>query len=236
MMVRRFLRICHIGWAVLIAFSAVAGERNGAHGAIDQFMADYTHQLVKRLGEGARVDYNIPDLDARPNLQPCGTPLAVTAKDQIQPLSRVNLQISCVGSWSIYVPIDLDVYRPVVVAVKPLAPGAVIATDDVELTSVDISQLIGSYVTALDEVIGMGVKRPISPGRPVITQQLEAPLLIRRGEAVVISAEGSALAVKMPGTALTDGRRGEQIRIKNQTSSRIVDARVIAPGQVAVSM
>ncbi|HEY3698072.1 MAG TPA: flagellar basal body P-ring formation chaperone FlgA [Spongiibacteraceae bacterium] len=236
MMVRRFLQICHIGWAVLIAFPAMAQEHGSVHGAIDQFMADYTHQLAKRLGEGSRIDYNIPDLDSRSNLQPCATPLAVTAKDQIQPLSRVNLQVSCASSWSIYVPIDLDVYRLVVVAVKPLAPGAVITAVDVELTSIDISQLIGSYITALDEVIGMGVKRPISQGRPVIAQQLEAPLLIRRGEAVVISAEGSALAVKMPGTALTDGHRGEQIRIKNQTSSRVVDARVIAPGQVAVSM
>ncbi len=62
------------------------------------------------------------------------------------------------------------------------------------------------------------------------------PILIKRGDAVTITAEGDGLSVKMPGVAMSDGRRGEQIRIKNNNSAKIVDAQVTEPGEVAVPM
>jgi flagella basal body P-ring formation protein FlgA len=69
-----------------------------------------------------------------------------------------------------------------------------------------------------------------------LDQQLEPPLVVRRGEAVVISAASSIVAVKVAGVALTDGRLGEQIRIKNLSSSRIVQAKMVGPGQAEVPM
>ncbi len=248
MMVRYFLRISHIARAHLLAAiglvfaagvipatAAVAAE-HGVNADIGKFMEGYARELAKQLGARTRVEYNAPTLAASAETRTCPEPLAVSARDQTQSLSRVTLFIACGSEWSIYVPVDLHVFRPVAIATKPLASGTVVTAEDVELTAVDVSQLIGTYLTSLDEAIGMGVKRPIAPGRPLFSQQLEPPLLIHRGETVVISAEAGSLAVKMTGTALTDGHRGEQIRIKNQATSRIVDARVIAPGQVVVSM
>ena len=235
MMVRNFLRICHIACALLISATACAAER-GVNVEIDRFMVGYTRDLTQRLGPGTRIEYSTPTIAASAEARSCSAPLAISTKDQAQSLNRVNLFVACSGEWSIYVPVELDVYRPVVTAIRPLASGAVIAAEDVELSPFDVSQLVGAYLTTLDDAIGMGVKRPITQGRPILSQQLEPPLLIRRGEAVVISAEAGALAVKMTGTALTDGHRGEQIRIKNLTTSRIIDGRVIAPGQVTVPM
>lgn len=240
MMVRNFLRICHIGCALLLSVAtlvprAVATE-TGTGAQIDQFMAVYTRDLVKRLGPDARIEYSAPAIATSAETRPCAAPLAITAKDSGQSLTRLTLLVACGNEWSIYVPIDLNVYRTVVVSTRPLANGAVLTSADVELSSINIGQLTGTYLTALDEAVGMGVKRPLMPGRPIVAQQLEPPLLIRRGEAVMINAENSALAVKMPGTALTDGRRGEQIRIKNQATSRVIDARVVGPGQVTVPM
>ena len=237
MMVRRFLRICHIAAMLLAAFAAAAEPAASVRMQLDNFMAGYTQNLAKKLGQGARIDYSISALDTHTNVQNCAGALTIKPKEQpTQTLNRVNLQIDCENAWSIYLPVDLDVYRPVAVAAKPLAPGAVITADAVELAPVKVDEILGTYALTLDDVVGMGVKRAIAQGRPVLMQQLEAPLLIRRGDAVIISAEASSLAVRMPGTALTDGRRGEQIRIKNQSSARIVDARVTGPGMVVVPM
>lgn len=235
MMVRNFLGICHIVCALVISAAAGAAER-GTSVEIDKFLAGYTRDLAKQLGPGARIEYSASTLAASAETRSCAAPLAISTRDQTQSLSRVTLFVACGNEWSIYVPVDLHIQRPMVVAIRPLASGAVVAAEDVELSPIDVGQLAGTYLTTLDDAIGMGVKRPITQGRPIFSQQLEPPLLIRRGEAVVISAEAGALAVKMAGTAMTDGHRGEQIRVKNQTTSRIIDARVTAPGQVAVAM
>ncbi|MFT3930406.1 MAG: flagellar basal body P-ring formation chaperone FlgA [Spongiibacteraceae bacterium] len=240
MMVRSFLRICHLTAALVCATAAFADGAVNATKAdprsqITGFLDKYARDLVTRLGEGARVEYDRNAATANLETRSCAAPLNIGTNNQ-QTLGRVTLQVACGSEWSIYIPVDLDIYRAVVVATKPLATGSVITASDVEMATFDVSQLAGTYLTTANEAIGMGVKRPISTGRPLVAQQLEQPLLIRRGEGVVISAESGELAVKMSGTALTDGRRGELIRIKNQTSARVVDAKVIGPGQVSVPM
>jgi len=52
----------------------------------------------------------------------------------------------------------------------------------------------------------------------------------------VISAGNSTIQVKMPGEALSAGSVGEQIRVRNLNSKRVVKARVTGPGQVEVAM
>lgn len=240
MMVRNFLRIVQLIAALVVAAATFADATNenlrtGTRSQITAFLDNYARDSAKRLGAGARVEFDSGSITGNAETRSCPAPLTISAHNQQSP-GRVTLLVACGNDWSMYVPVDLNIYRPVVVATKPLASGAVIAAGDVELTALEIGQLTGSYLTALDDVIGMGVKRPVTPGRAILVQQLEQPLLIKRGEAVVINAERGELAVKMPGTALTDGRRGELIRIKNQTSARVVDARVIAPGHVTVPM
>ncbi len=253
MMVRNFLRICRIVVALLATTVAVAGnaadtsfgadkERSAGDNAradtrqqIAKFMKGYVRELAKRLGDGTRVEYEAAAITDTSATRPCAAPLNIGAQNQ-QAVGRVTLLVACDSEWSIYVPVDLNILRPVVVTTRPLATGAVIAADDIALAPQEIGALNGTYLTALDEAIGMGVKRPLLPGKPIFTQQLEQPLLIRRGEAVVISAAAGEFSVSTSGTALSDGRRGDMIRIKNSNSARTVSARVIGPGQVTVAM
>ena len=242
MMIRSFLRTCHIAsqlacaLALTLAIPAATAATGGTSAAIDKFMARYARDLAAQLGSHTRVEYTVPALTTSVEARTCPNPLAIAARDQAQSMTRVTLYVACGNDWSIYVPVDLDVYRPVVVATRPLATGDVVSAGDIDMTSLDVGRLSGTYLTAPDDAVGMGVKRPIMAGRPLLAQQLEPPLLIHRGEAVIITAEADALAVKMTGTALTDGHRGEQIRVRNQATSRIVEARVVAPGHVIVPM
>ncbi len=236
MMRRNFLRVFPLLLALLVEAAPAGAENPGVRNAVNAFMRTHSKKLVEQYGSNARIEYTIALPDVQLAMSDCAVPLALTAKDAGQLSSRISVQVSCPNSWSIYVPIDLAIYRPVVIAVKPLAAGSTIGSDDVQMTEVDITQLLGQYLTDLDDAIGMSAKRPLSAGRPVVAQQLTPPLLIRRGESVVINAESNAISVKMPGIALSDGRRGEQIRIKNPGSSRVIEARVTGPGQVQAPM
>lgn len=207
--------------------------------AVDRFMTNYVDKLKSRLGPKTRIEYRVGALDYRLNVGTCAKPLAIETKDNVTTSSRINLQISCqqaADSWSIYLPVDLSMHRSVVVSVKPLAHGSTIGADDVRLAEYDVSQINGQYLSELEEVVGKDVKRPIAAGAPILSQQLLPPLMVRRGEAVTINAASKIVAVRSAGIALTDGRLGEQIRIKNQSSTRIVNARITGPGQAEVPM
>ncbi|MDB6061248.1 MAG: flagella basal body P-ring formation protein FlgA [Verrucomicrobiaceae bacterium] len=241
MMRRNFLRgltvLLSVHWGALAtAATPINAENTTLRPAVNQFMRSYANKLAKQLGPETRVEYTVSVLEAGAGDAICATPLKLNPKDAGQLSSRLNVQVSCGDAWSVYVPVDLAVFRPVVVAIKPIGPGSTIDSDDVQLAETDITQLFGQYLTDLDEAVNMSVKRSIPQGAAVISQQLVPPLMIRRGDVVVINAATSVIAVKMSGTALTDGRRGEQIRIKNQGSARVIEARVTGPGQVQTAM
>jgi flagella basal body P-ring formation protein FlgA len=242
MMPRNFLRISlRIGsvlLALLAATPSLAADNEQIRHAVDRFMATHASKLKARFGAHTRIEYSIAALDTRQTFPECAAPLNVESRDQTPLNARLSLQVSCAKTekWSIYVPVDLTIYRPVVVAVKPLTHGVTVGADDVQLNELNVTQIVGQYLSSLDDAIGKDVKRAIASGSPILEPQLEPPLVVRRGEAVVINATSSIVAVKVSGIALTDGRLGEQIRIKNLSSTRIVQAKIVGPGQAEVPM
>ena len=133
-------------------------------------------------------------------------------------------------------PVDVAVYRPVVVAARPLARGEVLTEADLLSSELDVTRLHGAYLTDIASAIGQEVKRPLAAQAVLSQPALQAPLLVRRGEAVSIRAGGAALSVHMNGVAMTDGRLGQPIRVRNSASNRIVDAKVVGPGATEVAM
>lgn len=233
--------LCGIGLTLSLAVSAQppAGPQPNAQlrQAVDRFMTSYIGKLKARQAPKTRIEYSVAPFDNRLDVADCSQPLKIDTRDNLQPTARINLQVSCQPeNWSIYLPVDLAMYRPVVVSVKPLTHGSTVGADDVQLAELNVSQLSGQYLSSLDEVIGKDVKRSITAGLPVQQSQLMPPLMVKRGEAVMIRATSSIVAVKVSGIALTDGRLGEQIRIKNQSSSRIVSATMVGPNLAEVAM
>jgi flagella basal body P-ring formation protein FlgA len=231
--------------SVLFAGSALAGQAAPYAGdgkaitqAAESFMVGWSDEMLTRLGGDARISYSIAGLDPRLAMPACAEPLAVEAREQRQLNARLNLQVSCRSGngWSLFVPIEIAVLRPIVVAARPLAHGETLAAGDLQLVEHNVARLTGQYFTSPDEAVDMAVRRPLAQGAPVLGEQLQPPLLVKRGDAVLITAAGSTIAVKMNGIAMTDGRRGEQIRVRNSSSGKIVAARVAATGVVEVTL
>lgn len=229
--------------ALLLALTAAAPtlaatDAAAVRQAVDRFLSDYRDDFLARNVGFSRAEFNIAALDPRLTLPDCTAPLAVTAQEPRQLQTRFNTQVSCASGngWSIYVPIDVAVFGPVVVAARPLARGEILTAADVIDSELDVTRLNGAYLTDITTAIGQEVRRPLAAQSVVSQQALQPPLLIRRGEAVSIRASGNAMAVHMNGVAMTDGRLGQSIRVRNSSSNRIVDARVVAPGETEVSM
>ena len=193
--------------------------------------------LAQRYEDSVTMDYKIGALDNRIIMPDCDSALAIELKDSNN-VGRTNVRVSCQSTspWSLYVPLTINLYRPVVTAAVPLSRGSNIGAHQLRLRKVNISTLNGSYFGDIAEVVGMQSKRSLRADAIVLASQLAPPLLVKRGDAVTLSASSGALVVKIAAIALRDGHAGEQITVRTKQSKRLVDARVTGPGQVSVAM
>lgn len=203
--------------------------------AVDQFMTQYQRRLTAQYGAESDIRFQILAIDPRLSLADCAQPLDTQAKGR-QIGNRLNVQVSCNGTnpWSVYIPVQLQVMRPIVVANRPVARGEILEQSDLSLRRLDSSLLSGAYFHQLDDVVGQQARRTLNANEVIYDHSISAPLVIKRGESVIITAKTGSLLVKMTAIAMSDGRLGEQISVKNSQSKRIVDALVTAPGQVEV--
>lgn len=224
--------------ALLGTAATSALDHNGLRHSVETFMQTQIPALQNRYGRNSRVEFALVAMDPRLNLPNCQQPLALSLKEQDNITSRLNVQVSCNAGmgWNVFVPVDIGIHLPIVSANGPLARNTTLTEGDIQLTESDITRLNGPYLTRPEDAIGLSLKRQLTAGAPITSDLLSQPILIKRGDAVTITAESDGLSVKMPGVAMSDGRRGEQIRIKNSTSAKIVDAQVTEAGQVTVSM
>jgi flagella basal body P-ring formation protein FlgA len=168
----------------------------------------------------------------------CDQDLTTALESPAQPVGRVTVRVSCEGTtpWTVFVPAQVKLFRKVVVAIRPLKRTDVLSEDDVALVERDVGLLTQGYLTDMNQALGTRLTRSVMPDQvlaPVLVEMTEA---IRKSDQVVISAKKGGINVRMPGEALSKGVIGEQIRVRNLSSNRVIRARVVGPGQVEVPM
>lgn len=184
-----------------------------------------------------RHEIKVRSLDPRMRMAFCDKDLTASLESP-QPIGRVSVRVRCEGSapWTVFVPAQVNLYREVVTATRPLKRDAILSEMDVVLRERDISTLGLSYMTSLDQALGQKLVRPAVVDQVLSPNFLEQPAMVRKGDHVVIIARSSSLAVRMPGEALSDGGFNEQIRVRNLNSNKVIKANITGPGQVEVAM
>jgi flagella basal body P-ring formation protein FlgA len=89
-------------------------------------------------------------------------------------------------------------------------------------------------VTNMDDVIGKVAKRQIRAGDVLHLDQVQAPLLVRRGDTVQAIARGGGIEVRTYAKARSDGLEGDLIEVESTESKERFFAKVVDHGQVAV--
>ena len=148
------------------------------------------------------------------------------------------LIVSADGVLFSRMPIKYEIKRftSVVTATTAIAARETLSPDTVRLSWMEVSRLPAGYLTSLDQTIGLVVKRSLSAGSVISSVHLDKPVLIKRGTTVIISATYGGVEAAAPGIAQNDGRDGQFISVRNTATGRLVTARVIDKGRVAVSL
>jgi flagella basal body P-ring formation protein FlgA len=113
----------------------------------------------------------------------------------------------------------------VVVATRALPRGAVIHETDVELRAIEI----GPYATAfaaIDDVVGKETTGAVHIGQSIGPDQVQAPLLVRRGEVITIYSRSPGIRIRTTGRARDQGSLGELITVESLADRKTFFARV----------
>jgi len=173
-------------------------------------------------------------LNSRLRLAACPQALQARLPADQQLSSRVAVSVSCPTSagWTIRVPIQLQIYRQVLVTTRPLARGDSVGLGDVHSEERDITRLGYGYVDNLDQVAGRSLARPLSPGTVLQPGQLNGREMVRAGDQVELIAQLDGIEVRTTGQALDGGDTGTRLRVRNGHSGQIVPGIVLAAGEV----
>lgn len=175
-------------------------------------------------------------LDSRLTLQQCAQPLEAFMAPGSRPGGKTTVGIRCQAPrpWALYLPVSITVHTTVYQAARPLPRDHTLGAQDIEAVKLDMSRLQRGYFTDKAELIGKQTRQPIRQGQVLNPGLVKFAHWVKRGEQVVLVAQSERFSVRMQGEALANGSQGEQVRVKNLSSGRIVDGIVTQRGVVSV--
>lgn len=144
---------------------------------------------------------------------------------------------SKMGEQEVRFRVDGEVWTEIQVPVptRRISAGEVIAAGDLTLIPMRSDQVSGRTLTSAQSMVGMEVKRLLSPGRPVQASSISQPVIIQRNKPVTVEFRQGPLLVTARGRALADAGLGDLIRVQNLDSNRTVTATVTGPGTVSAA-
>lgn len=186
----------------------------------------------------SRIEYSAAAIDSRLTLRRCSQDLSFSPQKGNARSGRKLIKVRCDDHkpWSVFIPVQFEHWQPVVTAVRPIQRNEVITAADIVIREQQLQGLNSDYLIRINDAIGTRATRPITAGKPLSISGLAQPKWIKRGDNVMIIANSHGVSAKMAGTAMGDGSKGQQIKVRNLSSKRIIKAKVIAPGKVQTVM
>tara|TARA_Y100001960_G_C14704365_1_gene843525 strand:+ start:146 stop:892 length:747 start_codon:yes stop_codon:yes gene_type:complete len=224
--VAKFIGIISILFS-FFAQGATSEQIEAIQTAAEQHILDTVEQPMggELLVQSANVDSRIKTTD-------CPIPLETSASTATNTRSSITVLVQCVpDEWRVYVPVRLSISAPLVTATRTIARGEIIGQYDVTTAMISLNKFRRQGYTLPEQVIGAKVKKNLRPGDVIERGDI---CVVCRNEKVIIQAVKGGMTITTKGTALTDGSMGDQVRVKNDKSQRIIEGIVTDMSEVTV--
>ncbi len=202
-----------------------------------EFSQDYFLEKYEEMYGLENIQVKVGNIDKRLRLEACDDFLTFEMREPPYGNGTATIKVQCVEShnWSIYVPIKTEIFGEILVVDKSLSRGHVIEESDLLFQRTNLSSLKRGFVQTQSQVVGMELKRHLARGAVINLSHVKKPNIITKGQEVVVESKSSFLSVESTAVALNSGHEGQQIKVKNLRSNRVVAGIVVAPGRVSVS-
>lgn len=144
----------------------------------------------------------------------------------IRPSLPVTVEISILVDGKLYKKAiyraRVHMYEPVLETVRPLLRGAKITKEDLQQTEKEITAYSDGWLHSFADAEGWLVARNIRAGTLLTRTLIEKPVIMEKGKLIHLITSYHGVRAQMDGTALESGREGERIRVRNESSKRIL--------------
>ena len=130
---------------------------------------------------------------------------------------------------------EVDKLIDVPVAARRVAKGSTITLEDIKVIQRPKSTILEESQQDPEELTGLMTSISVSEGAPFKLSKLSPPPIIKNGELVSLRFRSTGIEAIATGTALEAGALGQEIKVRNNESKKVVMAIAIEPGLARVS-
>ena len=130
---------------------------------------------------------------------------------------------------------NVKVFDNVLVANHDLRIEVPVSAADFQTSEIAIDGR-NEYIKDVSEVVGLVPHRYIRAGSPITRNYFQQPVAVNSGQRVNIVINYNGIRASAKGIVMTRGRIGSLVKVKNETSEKILTAKVIDAQTVEVTM
>lgn len=192
-----------------------------SHGDLERGLKFFLDGETRKLP--GRVEVRLGNIDSKLRLAPCA---------RIEPYlpggarlwGRTNIGVRCVDGatrWNVYLPIEVRVFAPALVVVRPIAVGQPITAEDIESQDIDLTREPPGVLLDPAQLESRVSTRAIAVGAPLRADMLRAKPVVAQGDLVKVIFLGAGFTVAAEGKSLAAAGAGQSVRVQME-SGRIV--------------
>lgn len=139
-------------------------------------------------------------------------------------------------SEEIRVPVvaEVEEWAEFPVAARPLSRGEIVEEKDIAKARLNINAIPRDIVREPESVVGLATMQQVQSGEVFRENRLRIVPVIDQGQKVTVIYTLGAVHASATGIALDAGVTGDKIRVKNESSKRIIEGEIVEPGLVKV--
>lgn len=192
-------------------------------------------ELAEKLPQGVNIA-KINGIEAQ-NL-PVG-PYAI--RSQLGPIrNTTTATISLISGDRAYrtFPVQLilsgDPKTPVLT--KPVKAKEIVRAKDVRMKKTTWDNMRPRTAISARDLVGKQAVHRLAPNRPISRSAVKEPPMIARGSEITLLATGLGIRILQPAIAQEDGKKGQFIRIRPNSGTRTLRAKVVSAQEVKIDL
>ncbi|MDQ6620879.1 MAG: flagellar basal body P-ring formation protein FlgA [Pseudomonadota bacterium] len=201
-------------WNVVVVSLCMACAATPA--CAESEIAARVRTLLERtqLPDGSDLEITVGDPDSRLQLAACRE-YEPFVPPGARLWGRTSLGVRCTegAHWTIYLPTQIKVFAPALVAARPLVRGQTVTAEDVRIDRVELTAAPAGVLAPGDNLDGRTVTRALGAGEPLRRDLLRAPNVLQAGDMVRVQAGGPGFAISTEGKALAAAMEGQTTQI-----------------------
>jgi len=171
-----------------------------------------------------RAEVTLGRLDPRLRLAACQKVDAyLPTGARVWGATRVGLR--CVegpSAWNVYLPVNVQVFGPGLVAAAPLPAGHVIAQADLRSAEINLTDSRSPAVLDGAAVVGRVLAQALTAGEALRVNGMKNRQWFAPGDTVQLRAVGGGFVLAASGEALTAGLEGQSVRVRTSGGKVVV--------------